>query len=138
MAEGIPRTSRWWPVFLRYLELIAIRVRELGGDPTKIRPSPNGFDGLPSPLAETHERQGRYEYTGKIEALIYDHFGDFEGFLLELDDGDEMRFASRESEVEALLRVAWEERIVITVVVGAVHQHRPLSILLKRSSGRRR
>jgi hypothetical protein len=131
IAESIPHSSRWWPVFRRYLELIAIRVGEMGGDPGKILPSPNGYGGLPQPPKEPH----RHEYTGKIEALVYDHFGDFEGFALELYDGAKHRFDSREDEVEELVREAWEDRIVTTVVVSAEHRHRPLSISLKRSSG---
>jgi hypothetical protein len=76
-----------------------------------------------------------HEYTGKIEALVYDHFGDFDGFVLELHDGETRRFESREGEIEELVREAWEDRIVTTVVVETEHRHRPLSILLKRSSG---
>jgi hypothetical protein len=135
IAEGIPHASRWWPVFRRYLELIAIRVGELGGDPGKILPSPNGYGGLPSPYPEPERPHERHEYTGKVEALVYDHFGDFDGFVLELHDGDRRRFDSREGEIEELVREAWEGRIVTTVVVSGEHRHRPLSILLKRSSG---
>ena len=137
IAESIPHSSRWWPVFRRYLELIAIRVGEMGGDPGKIRPSPNGYGGLPRPCPEPEppEEPHRHEYTGKIEALAYDHFGDFEGFVLELYNGAKHRFESREGEVEELVREAWEDRIVTTVVVSAEHRHRPLSIFLKRSSG---
>jgi hypothetical protein len=135
IAEGIPHYSRWWPVFRRYLELIAIRVSELGGDPTQIKPSPNGYGGLPSPLPRPEEPHRLHEYTGKVEALIYDHFGDFDGFMLELHDGATRRFDSREGEIEELVREAWEDRIVTTVVVSTEHRHRPLSILLKRSSG---
>ncbi|MGH6795900.1 MAG: sialidase family protein [Methylocella sp.] len=135
IAEEISHSSRWWPVFLRYLELIAIRVSELGGDPTQIKPSPNGYGGLPSPGPRPEGPHRLHEYTGKVEALVYDHFGDFDGFVLELHDGETRRFESREGEIEDLVREAWDERIVTTVVVEAEHRHRPLSILLKRSSG---
>jgi hypothetical protein len=129
MAEAIPHSSRWWPVFHRYIELIATRVSELGGDPAKIRPSQNGYDGLPEP----EKPHLRHEYTGKVEALVYDHFGDFDGFVIELRDGEERRFDSREGEIEELVREALENRMVITVVVAAEHPRRPLSILLRRS-----
>jgi hypothetical protein len=133
IAEGIPDSSRWSRVFHRYLELIAIRVSELGGDPAEIKPSPNGYGGLHSHRSEPDERCD--EYTGKINALVYDRFGDFDGFLLELQDGEMWRFESREGGIEDLVREAWRERIVTTVVVKVEHRHRPLRILLKRSSG---
>jgi hypothetical protein len=139
MAEGISHSSRWWPVFLRYLELIAIRVSELGGDPTQIKPSPNGYGGIPrfchprpEPVCDFEEE--RLEFTGKIEALVYDHFGDFDGFVLELRHEGEHRFYSREADIEALAREAWAERIVTTVVVEREHCHRPLNLILRRSS----
>ena len=41
---------------------------------------------------------------GKVEALAYDRFGDFEGFVLETQHGDRRFFASREERIEALVR----------------------------------
>jgi hypothetical protein len=131
IAQGIPHTSRWWPVFRRYVDLIGIRVGELGGEPSAIKPSANGYDGLPIGASKAHERR---EWTGKVEALIYDHFGDFEGFVLELRDDGTRRFESREAEVETLAREAWRERIVVTVVASANRLHIPLTILLRRSA----
>jgi hypothetical protein len=128
--EGVSVQSCWYPVMQRYLQLIAIQVSEMGGDPTKIKPSPNGYGGLPSP----HKEEEYISITGKIEALIYDHFGDFEGFILETNDGEERRFRSREPEVESVVGRAWEDRIVTTVIVDRDHQHRLLSIMLRRSS----
>jgi hypothetical protein len=46
IAQAIPSTSRWSPVFTRYLQVVAGRVTAFGGDPTVILPSPTG-DGLP-------------------------------------------------------------------------------------------
>lgn len=135
IAEGIPHTSRWWPVFRRYLDLIAIRVGELGGDPAAIKPSPNGYGGLPSHHPEPGRPHGRCDYTGKVELLVYDHFGDFEGFVLELYDGETRRFDSREGEIEDLVREAWEDRIVVTVATADEYRRKPLSIALRRSSG---
>jgi hypothetical protein len=39
---AIPLTNRWYPVFSRYVEQVADRVRALGGDPDTIEPSPGG------------------------------------------------------------------------------------------------
>lgn len=46
IAQGIPQTDRWYPIFRRYLGLIADRVEGFGGDPTTIHPHPNG-EGIP-------------------------------------------------------------------------------------------
>lgn len=42
IAEAIPADSRWYPVFVRYLDLMGGRVTGLGGDPDQISPSPDG------------------------------------------------------------------------------------------------
>jgi hypothetical protein len=42
IARGIPRASGWFNVFQRYVDVVADRVRGLGGDPTKIGPSSSG------------------------------------------------------------------------------------------------
>jgi hypothetical protein len=133
IAEGIPHTSRWWPVFRRYLNLIGIRVSELGGDPSAIKPSQNGYSGLPHKL---HGEKGveRHEWTGKIESLIYDHFGDFEGFVLELYNGHTHRFESREVQIESLAREVWAERIVVTIATAIHAPHWPLNITMRRSA----
>jgi hypothetical protein len=39
IAEAIPVGDRWYPVFQCYLNLFAIRVGEMGGDPSQITPS---------------------------------------------------------------------------------------------------
>ena len=61
-------------VFRRYLEQIAERVKAFGGDPVGILPSPTGDGGRKHP-PEEHKA-----FTGKIAGLIFDRFGDFEGF----------------------------------------------------------
>jgi hypothetical protein len=42
IGESIPASSRWHLVFKRYLRLLADKVRALGGEPDKIKPSQNG------------------------------------------------------------------------------------------------
>jgi hypothetical protein len=37
---GIPASSRWSPIFARYIDQIAARVRGFGGDPNAVLPSP--------------------------------------------------------------------------------------------------
>lgn len=42
-ARTIPPSSRWHPVFQRYLEQLTDRITFLGGDPASIQPSPGGI-----------------------------------------------------------------------------------------------
>jgi hypothetical protein len=134
--QAIPPHNRWYPVFSRYLEEIGGRVHGLGGDPSKVPPSPTGD---PEPKHRHHrgdedeERERREEReaaTGKIAGLIFDRFGDFEGFLLDTEDG-ERRFFSREKEIEELAEQVWRERLRITVRAERDEPHRPLSIIVR-------
>jgi hypothetical protein len=125
IAEAIPERNRWHRVFERYLKQIEGRVEALGGDPCSIYPSSTGDGGLP--VHEPH----RIESTGKIAGLMFDRFGDFEGFLLETEDG-ERKFLSRETEMEMLAERAWRERLRITVCAERHEPHRPVSIIVRK------
>lgn len=46
---GIPGSSRWSPIFARYIDQIAARVRGFGGDPNTVLPSPDGGGGILQP-----------------------------------------------------------------------------------------
>jgi hypothetical protein len=106
IAESVDANDRWYPVFQRWLGLLAAKVGDLGGDPG-VAPS---WTGLPSGAhVEDHE------HTGKVDALAYDHFGDFEGFILELYDGTQRTYRSREHAIEAVVREAFQRRITVTV-----------------------
>lgn len=48
IGAAIPPRSRWYPVFSRYLDQIADRVDDLGGDAKVVEPSPTG-EGRPCP-----------------------------------------------------------------------------------------
>jgi kumamolisin len=69
--------------------------------------------------------------TGKVTALLFDRFGDFEGFLLEDLAGREHRFDSSEPEIRQLADRAWADRIMTTVVAEHHQPHRPASIILR-------
>jgi tyrosinase-like protein len=53
IQQAIPPTSRWYSVFIRYLDQIAGRVRGFGGDPDTVKPSPDGGEGAP-PVRHPH------------------------------------------------------------------------------------
>ncbi len=42
IEKSIPPGTRWFLVFRRYVEQVAGRVRDMGGDPDKVVPDPNG------------------------------------------------------------------------------------------------
>jgi murein tripeptide amidase MpaA len=131
IGEFIPHHSRWYPVFHRYLSQIAGRVSTFGGDPTQILPSPTGDGRKKHPRHPEPEGEERRAFTGKISGLIFDRFGDFEGFLLDTEDG-ERKFFSREKEIEELAERAWRDRLRITVWAERHEPHRPLSIIIRQ------
>jgi hypothetical protein len=49
IQQAIPITSRWYRIFVRYIDEIAARVRGFGGDPNAVKPSPDGSGGLLPP-----------------------------------------------------------------------------------------
>lgn len=145
IGASIPKKSRWWPVFLRYLAQLGGRVTDMNGDPAKVNPSPTGAWRHPyHPSQGEHdgghgargrdghgradhgEGRGRNDrdnhdhdhggVAGKIDAIVYDHFGDFAGFILEDFHGRMHHFQSKENRVEKRVRRAKDERVVTTVV----------------------
>jgi hypothetical protein len=119
-------SNRWYPVMQRYVAEIAQRVNGLGGDASLIAPSPSGAVLHSAPSAE------HTGCEGKIADLIYDRFGDFEGFTLETEAGEHRIFHSRERHVADLARWAWQERIRVTVFAREPEPHIPDRILLHK------
>ena len=130
IAEAIPHHSRWYLVFNRYLELIGQRVKVFGGDPNQILPSPTGEGkGKHHPAKKEDVPEKCITLTGKVAGLIFDRFGDFEGFMLDLEEG-EWKFFSREKEIAELAERAWRERLRITVWAEHDEPHRLLTIIV--------
>jgi hypothetical protein len=125
--NSIPQKNRWHSVVKRYLDQIAGRVRGFGGDPGSIEPSPTGD------MPRKQPRHERHHLTGKIVGVIYDRFGDFEGFHLLTEDGHEHSFHAQEHAIEAIVRQAWLERMVVRVYIEHKHSKTPLSIVLVRA-----
>jgi kumamolisin len=82
-------------------------------------------------LLHREEMRAEERFTGKVAALVFDHFGDFEGFLLEDLRGGEHRFDSREPDIQRLVDRAWVDRIETTVLTHHDLPHRPASIILR-------
>jgi hypothetical protein len=135
VINTVPIENRWHPVLLRYLQQITARVRSLGGEQVpppggeKPRPQPPAL--LPSALAEVGPREARVEFEGKVAGIRFDRFGDFEGFILETEEGSH-DFFSREREIETLVTKMWRERTVILVTAERHDEHKAQSIVLLR------
>ncbi len=134
--EGaVPAADRWFLVFKRYVEQIAHRVHDLGGDPDQIKPDPDGQWHTATGDGGKGEGEGDHgekvvAFTGKVSGIVYDRFGDFIGFRLNTEDG-ERHFESREEELEALVQRAWAERIVVTVLAERHDLDSPVKLILR-------
>ena len=153
--QAIPTDSRWYPVFLRYLEQIARRVAEMGGDPDVVVADPdgewkhrhrhdgNGHDGQNDDGDSGehdnddavddqnlhHGHRAQVEHVGKIAGLVHNRYGEFVGFTLDTELGLR-RYEGGERAMELLARWAWQDRITITVYSEAGDPDRPLRIVL--------
>jgi hypothetical protein len=110
--EAMPKTNRWYPVLVRYLELIGARVDGLGGKANAIPPSLNGYQGGKG----EPEHEGHEEFTGKVCEVLYDCFGDFEGFVV-CSCTDKHSFRACEPAVGKLVLKVCKERLQLTVYV---------------------
>lgn len=122
IAGNVLPQSRWYPVIQRYILQLAGRVAGFGGDPSTIPPSQTGWPTAHPGTGTGHPGGGEPpppdhgEVTGKVDGLLFDHFGDFVGFILETERAEFHRFRSRELRVLDVVRRALDERRWITVV----------------------
>ncbi|HZE72664.1 MAG TPA: hypothetical protein VE135_24400 [Pyrinomonadaceae bacterium] len=123
IAQAIPTTDRWYPIFVRYICQVADKVRGLGVDPTSIGPSAD------DPGLTSMGGLGAHCCTGKICEVIYDCFGDFEGFVLETCS-ESHRFSSREIGIAEIVLRACRERMVVSVCVERGRRGRIQGIVL--------
>jgi hypothetical protein len=126
---------RWYPVLKRYIGYLSGRIDASGGNVADVPPSLHGFVPRARPgqgredRGESEEGEERCEYTGKVCGLVFDRFGDFDGFLLDTEDG-ERRFYSRERDMRDLAEAAWRERIRMSVLAERDEPYRPLIVIL--------
>jgi hypothetical protein len=128
IQESIQPNDRWRPVFIRYLEQLAGRVDALGGDANSVPATEGGI--WPGLFGHKDHHHRHSSFTGKVDGIAYDRFGDFQAFILVTLDGERRRFESHESRVLRLVERAWEGRILTTVVVRRDHPERLIEILL--------
>jgi hypothetical protein len=138
--DVLPPSNRWHPVLQRYVEQVSGRVEGFGGNPASVPPLPPGTPFVP-PGHHGGPHPGGHDHddgcTGKVDALIYDGFGDFQGFVLVTNEGHERRYHSHEPEIEELVREAWETRTLVTVYSEEHDQDRPVALVLRRWHGDR-
>jgi len=121
-------SNRWYKVILRYIEELYGKIEGMGGNPGKVGPSKGGGiihlpgdtgTGAGTGAGGTGKLPGAVlafmKHTGKVAGLIYNHFGDFEGFVLEDMEAEERVFYSREKEIEIIVERAWRERTLVCV-----------------------
>jgi Listeria-Bacteroides repeat domain (List_Bact_rpt) len=138
--KAMSTTNRWRPVLERYIGLLSARVDGLGGNATSIPPSflgnepgkpGKGDHGGDHGKHHHHHHEQCEEHTGKISGLLFDHFGDFEGFILETVEF-ERRYFSRETEIRTLAERVWSDRLRITVVSECECPENPRTIIIRR------
>ena len=164
-AERLRPRSRWYETFVRYVDLIAEKVRALGGDPWTVVATPDGvlepgdkgdypedegggLGGVDDPGdpflepqgddwlgdtggLETPDKAKPGLWSGHVSGLLFDHFGDFEGFTLESYGGSHRRFFSREDAIRDLVRSAWIERYVVSVITVSAQTRRVRRLLIR-------
>lgn len=127
MAES----DRWHAVLTRYISYIRARVDAFGGDSAAIPPSPFGY----GPILDIRFDRGERRVVGKVTAVAYDRFGDFEGFVVTTEHGRAHRYHASERAIESVVRFAWLDRALIEV---RSREHEPAvatSIVLLRPGG---
>jgi Pro-kumamolisin, activation domain len=124
--EQLPPTDRWHPVLVRYIEYVSGRVNGLGGHAGSIPASPTGYQPVPACPADRCA-------VGKVTGVVYDRFGDFDGFWLRTEEGEERRYHATEARIESVVRFAWAERVVIEVRAFASRPAEPTQITLLRA-----
>ncbi len=117
-------SNRWYPVLQRYISYISDRVAGLGGNPNAIPPSPSG-----APITVIGEKEIK-SYTGKVCEVLFDCFGDFEGFVLD-DCCERHAFKSREPGIRELVLCACKERLLLSVYFEGKHEHRICKLIIR-------
>jgi hypothetical protein len=122
----MPTANRWRPVLIRYIDYLSQQIDADGGNASAILPSQTGLPHKPRP-GKIQDCAGEPKgmlppkdcvcLQGKIIGIVYDCFGDFEGFSLGCCDGERSIKAS-ERRIEELVLRALEERCRVEAFVS--------------------
>ena len=124
--QAIPAADSWHPVFERYIGQLAGQVKGLGVDPAQIPPSLDD-PGIP---ARDHPHGDTRCHTGKVSEVLFNCFGNFEGFVLE-SCSEVHRFRSTEAAVGELALRACREKLWLSVCVMRGREDRICEIIVK-------
>jgi hypothetical protein len=106
-------SNRWYPVLQRYIIYLSGRVDGMGGDAGKINPSPLGYWELPGKQVEpvvTHK--------GKVSRVIFDCYGEFEGFVLSECCDKKHTFRACDKGMQEIILRAFKERHHISLLTN--------------------
>jgi hypothetical protein len=90
----------------------------------------NGIASHPIEVEILAHEVTEHGVVGKVEALHYDRFGDFVGFSLRATNGAIRRLDSHERGIADLVKMAWEHRYLVRVVVDSDRPDSPATIEL--------
>lgn len=107
--QNMSPLNRWYPIVQKQVAFVTGRVAGFGGKPEQIPPT---LQGIPAKL-KGHEKETRHE--GKIAEVIFDCFGDFEGFVLRTCCSKQVLLRSREKAIGELALKACKERLTVIV-----------------------
>jgi hypothetical protein len=117
-------SNRWYAVLQRYIAYVSARVDGLGGNAQAIPPSLSGIP--PEITLPGAERQ----FTGKVCEVLFDCFGDFEGFVLS-DCERAHTFKTREPGLMEIVLRACKERLLLSVYVDRGHGNRICRLVIR-------
>jgi hypothetical protein len=109
--ENMTPEYRWYPVLKRYIAHLSGRIDGSGGNASDIKPSQTGLQITKTPTKYN-------EYIGKVCEVIYNCFGNFEGFILCTCCSERKHLKSKDKSVGDLILLACKERLQISVFVN--------------------
>jgi len=121
---AIPAADSWRPVFERYIRQLGDQVSGLGVDPAQV-PASADDPGVPG-----HGHGDVHSVTGKVSEVMFNCFGNFEGFLLE-GCGEVHRFRSTEPAIGELALRACRDRLWVSVLVRDGREERICELIIR-------
>jgi hypothetical protein len=125
--EHMQPVNRWYPVLDKYIGYVRGRVDGFGGDAAGVKPS---LQGVPRPLVPWGRAPAMHR--GRVEEVIYDCFGDLEGFVLAGCCTEREVFECREPGLGLLLLRACKDDLRVAVVVDDKRGRRVCGLRLSR------
>jgi hypothetical protein len=123
--QAMSPTYRWYEVLKRYISYLSARVDGLGGDSAAVKPSLQGV-----PFHGNKFESAQKEMTGKVCEVIFNCFGDFEGFTLSSCDHQYL-FKCHERSIGEIALRACKERLLVSIYVEEKHPEKIRKIVIR-------